>query len=130
MGFGCGTGSYTPTFEVGANKGISNLGPVQMTGTGGALYAAGALNYNNIGHQDGDPNPGGGSNAVMDFTGTPGSAAKVSALVGFTLKMGATQTNTNDFDIFGLWQLPSGNYSVLQLNGQNAGTACDGLPAE
>src|SRR5277367_6894484 len=36
-------------FNVGAYQGtMSNLGPIQMTGTGGALYPAQSLNYNNL----------------------------------------------------------------------------------
>lgn len=121
-------GSYFPTFEVGANQGVfSNLGPVQMTGTGGTLYPAQSLNFNNIGHQDGDP--GAGSNATLTLSGTPGSATVVSGLVGLTLTMSASETNANDFDIFGFWQKPSGNYSMMQLNAQTGSTACTGIPS-
>jgi hypothetical protein len=121
-------GSYSPTFEVGARQGVlSNLGPVQMTGTGGTLYPAQSLNFNNIGHQDGDP--GAGSNATLTLSGTPGNATVVSGLVGFTLTMSASETNANDFDIVGFWQRPSGNYSMMQLNAQTGSTACTGIPS-
>jgi len=98
-----------------------------MTGTGGTLYPAQSLNFNNIGHQDGDP--GAGSNATLTLSGTPGSATVVSGLVGLTLTMSASETNANDFDIFGFWQKPSGNYSMMQLNAQTGSTACTGIPS-
>lgn len=98
-----------------------------MTGTGGLLYAAQSLTHNSIGHQDGDP--GAGSNATLTFSGTPGNATVVAGLIGLTLTMSASETNANDFDIFGFWQKPSGNYSMMQLNAQNGGTACVGIPS-
>ena len=120
-------GSYSPTFLVGANQGaFTNMGPVQVNGTGGALYATGSLKYNSIGHQDGDVGPG--SNAQMNFSGTAGSATTVSALVPITLTMPGEgqESNANDLDMFIMWQ-PSGIYDAVQLNAQNAGTACDGI---
>jgi hypothetical protein len=120
-------GSYSPTFLVGANQGaFTNGGPVQVNGTGGALYSTGSLNYNNIGHQDGDP--GAGSNAQMNFSGTATSASAVSALVGFTLTMPGEgqESNPNDLDMFIMW-LENGTYDVIQFNAQNSGTACDGI---
>lgn len=120
-------GSYSPTFLVGANQGaFTNLGPVQVNGTGGTLYATDSLNGNSIGHQDGDP--GAGSNAQMNFSGTATSANAVSALVGFTLTMPGEgqETNANDFDMFIMW-LENGTYDVIQFNAQNTGTACDGI---
>jgi hypothetical protein len=121
-------GSYSPTFLVGANQGaFTNIGPVQVNGTGGALYSTGSLNYNNIGHQDGDP--GAGSNAQMNFSGTATSITTVSALVPITLTMpgNGSETNANDMDMFIMWQA-TGVYDVIQFNAQAAGTACDGLP--
>jgi hypothetical protein len=120
-------GSYSPTFLVGANQGaFTNLGPVQVNGTAGTLYATGSLKGNSIGHQDGDPGPG--SNATMNFTGAANSASAVSALVLITLTMPGEgeETNANDLDMLGLWQV-NGNYDMLQLNAQNSGTACDGM---
>jgi hypothetical protein len=120
-------GSYSPTFLVGANQGaFTNLGPVQVDGTDGTLYPTGKLNSNSIGHQDGDP--GAGSNAQMNFSGTATSATGVSALVGFTLTMPGEgqETNPNDLDMFIMW-LANGTYDVIQFNAQNSGTACDGI---
>jgi hypothetical protein len=120
-------GSYSPTFLVGANQGaFTNLGPVQVNGTGGKLYATGSLNYNNIAHQDGDVGPG--SNAFMNISGPATSATAVSVLVPITLTMQGVgqETNAGDLDMFGLWQV-NGNYDMLQLNAQNSGTACDGI---
>lgn len=63
-------------FTVGANQGAcSNLGAVQMTG-GGALYAAQSLNYYSAAHNDADD----GTDASLNFSGTPGNATVVSAL--------------------------------------------------
>jgi hypothetical protein len=120
-------GSYSPTFLVGANQGaLSNLSPVQVNGPGGSLYATGSLKGNSIGHQDGDP--GAGSNAQMNFSGTATSASAVSALVGFTLTTPGEgqETNPNDLDMFIMW-LENGTYDVIQFNAQNSGTACDGI---
>ena len=120
-------GSYSPTFLVGANQGaLTNLGPVQVNGTGGILYATGLLDNNSIGHQDGDPGPG--SNATMNLSGAASSASAVSALVPITLTMQGEgqETYAGDLDMFGLWQA-NGNYDMLQLNAQNVGTACDGI---
>lgn len=117
-------GSFLPTFLVGANQNtISNLGPVTLTG--GTTYPAQSLNYNSIGHQDGDP--GAGSNAQLDVTGT--GATKVSALLGLVLNLPTTESNPNDLDMAILWQNPNGNYAALQLNAQTAGTACVGIPS-
>jgi hypothetical protein len=122
-------GSYSPTFLVGENQGsLSNLGSVcVMSGSAtcsSPTYAASSLNFNSIGHQDGDP--GAGSNIQLVFDGgTAASATTVSGLVGITLNMPSPQTNTNDFDIFGFWQLPNGNYAMMQLNAQTGSTACD-----
>jgi hypothetical protein len=116
-------GGYSPTFLVGPNQStLKNLGPIQLN-NGGPLFAASSLLFNSIGHQDGDP--GAGSNVQMTF---PGGITKVAGLVGITLTMGASETNANDFDIFGFWQTPNGNYSMLQLNAQTASTACTGIP--
>jgi hypothetical protein len=49
----CGYSSAGSGFQVGANQGTcSNLGPVQMNGTGGTLFPANSLNYNNLSHDD------------------------------------------------------------------------------
>ena len=120
-------GSYSPTFLVGANQGaFTNLGPVQVNGTGGALYAIGSLNHNSIGHEDGDVGPG--SNATLNISGAISSANAVSVLVPITLTMPGEgqETYAGDLDMFGLWQV-NGNYDMLQLNAQNSGTACDGI---
>lgn len=52
-------------YEVGADESAcSNLGPVQMNGSGGTLYPAQSLNYNNLAHSDADNTSVG---ATMNF---------------------------------------------------------------
>ncbi len=98
-------------FTVGANQGkCSNLGAVQMTGTGGAIYPAQSLNYNNMAHSD----AGNNTNAYWTFSGTPGKATVVSALACVTLGPPAQQ-NGDDWDVFGIWAT-SGDYFEAQLN--------------
>lgn len=98
-------------FTVGANQSkCSNLGPVQMTGSSGARYAAQSLNYNNLAHND----AGNNTNAYWSFSGTPGSATVVSTLACITLGPPA-QGNGDDWDVFGLWST-NGDYAEAQLN--------------
>jgi hypothetical protein len=98
-------------FTVGANQSTcSNLGAVQMTGSGGARYPAQSLNYNNMAHND----TGNNTNGFLGFSGAPGNATVVSALACVTLGPPA-QGNGDDWDIFILWAA-NGDYAVAQLN--------------
>ena len=98
-------------FLVGPNQpACSNLGAVQMTGIGGATYAAQALNYNSMAHSDADNN----SNAYMFLTGTPGLSSIVAATACITLGPPA-QLDGSDWDIMGLWGL-LGSYGEAQVN--------------
>jgi hypothetical protein len=99
-------------FNVGAYQGtISNLGPIQMTGTGGALYPAQSLNFNNMAHND----AGNNTNGYLTMSGAPGSATSVSATVEITLGPPYQGSNGSDWDIFGIWAT-SGQYYEAQLN--------------
>jgi hypothetical protein len=99
-------------FNVGAYQGtMSNLGPIQMTGTGGALYPAQSLNFNNMAHND----AGNNTNGYLTMSGTPGSATAVSATVEITLGPPYQTSTGSDWDIFGIWTT-SGQYYEAQLN--------------
>jgi hypothetical protein len=99
-------------FNVGAYQGtISNLGPIQMTGTGGALYPAQSLNFNNMAHND----AGNNTNGYLTMSGAPGNATSVSATVEITLGPPYQGSNGSDWDIFGIWAT-SGQYYEAQLN--------------
>jgi hypothetical protein len=105
------TWSSAQDFTVGANQSAcSNLGAVQMTGSGGTLYPAQSLNYNNMAHTD----TGNNTNAFLSFSGAPANATVVSALACVTLGPPA-QGNGDDWDIFILWAA-NGDYEVAQLN--------------
>jgi hypothetical protein len=110
VGSSCAWQSPTD-FEVGANSGnCSNLGAVQMTGTGGTLYPAQSLNYNNMAHNDANNN----TNAHFDFSGAPAKATSTSVV--FCVTTGAPYiSNGDDWDILGIW-LASGQYYEVQLN--------------
>jgi hypothetical protein len=112
-------------FTVGANQSTcSNLGAVQMTGSGGANFPAQSLNYNNMAHND----AGNNTNAYWTFSGTPGSATVVSALTCVTLGPPA-QGNGDDWDIFGLWA-SNGDYAEAQLNSDCPGDNQYGIRIE
>lgn len=99
-------------FIVGANRGtMSNLGPIQMTGSGGALFPAQSLNFNNIAHNDANNN----TNGYLTMSGAPGSATVVSATIAITLGPPYQGSTGSDWDIFGLWT-SSGQYYEAQLN--------------
>jgi hypothetical protein len=99
-------------FNVGAYQGtMSNLGPIQMTGTGGTLYPAQSLNYNNIAHNDANNN----TNGYLSMSGAPGSATAVSATIEITLGPPYQNSTGSDWDIFGIWAT-SGQYYEAQLN--------------
>jgi hypothetical protein len=98
-------------FEVGPNQpGCSNLGAVQMTGIGGATYAAQTLNYNSMAHNDANNN----SNAYMYLIGPPAVSTVVAATACITLGPPA-QLDGSDWDIMGLWGL-LGSYGEAQVN--------------
>jgi hypothetical protein len=112
-------------FSIGANQGAcSNLGAVQMTGTGGTLYPAQSLNSYNMAHSD----AGNNTNAYFTFSGTPGSATVVSALACITLGP-PSQGNGDDWDIMGLWST-NGDYAEAQLNSDCPGDGEYGIRLE
>jgi hypothetical protein len=97
-------------FEVGANNGCSNLGPVQMNGAGGPLYAAGSLNYNSYGHLD-------SANSVINNLDFP-SNSSTNVSVNVCLSLGwPAQSNGNDWDMI-MIQDQSGLYADLQFNAE------------
>src|SRR5271154_7044076 len=61
-------------FEVGGYQGCSNLGPVQMNGTGGTLYPAQSMTYNNYAHLD----SANGDIGLFQFSGAPTSSKNFS----------------------------------------------------
>lgn len=112
-------------FTVGANQSTcSNLGAVQMTGTGGVTYPAQSLNYNNMAHND----AGNNTNAYWTFSGTPSSATTISTLACITLGPPA-QGNGDDWDILGLWAT-NGDYAEAQLNSACPGNGQYGIRIE
>lgn len=112
-------------FTVGANQSTcSNLGAVQMTGSGGALYPTQSLNHNNMAHNDAGHN----TNAYWTFSGAPASATVISALACVTLGPPA-QGNGDDWDIFGIWDR-NGDYWEAQLNSACPGSGEYGIRME
>jgi hypothetical protein len=112
-------------FTVGANQSTcSNLGAVQISGTGGTLYPAHSLNYNSMAHAD----SGNNTNAYWTFSGTPGSSTVVSTLACITLGP-PPQGNGDDWDILGLWAT-NGDYTEAQLNSYCPGTNQYGIRIE
>ena len=118
-----GTGS--PTFEVGANQGVGNLGGVQING-GGTLYPAHSLIYNNIGHQDGCTL----SNAQLNLGGTIASSTPIHWLEAVTITATLPVNGTSgDFDHVIMWN-NTGFASVAQfVSGETGGTYCTGMPS-
>ena len=99
-------------FIVGAYRGtMSNLGPIQMTGSGGALYPAQSLNFNNMAHDDANNN----TNGYLTMNGAPAGATAVSATVEITLGPPYQNSTGSDWDIFGIWTA-GGQYYEAQLN--------------
>jgi hypothetical protein len=98
-------------FTVGANQGVlTNLGPVQMTGTGGVLYPASSLKYNNIAQNDSN-----NTNSYFAMSGGSGTnATSTSILFGITIGEPYI-ANGDDWDIAGIW-LGTGQYYEVQLN--------------
>jgi len=112
-------------FTVGANQSTcSNLGAVQMTGSGGALYRAQSLNYHNMAHSD----AGNNTNAHLNFSGAQGNITLVSALACITLGP-PSQNNGDDWDIFGIWDM-NGDYWEAQLNSGCPGSGAYGIRME
>src|SRR5271155_3160595 len=119
------TFSSASNFTVGANQSkCSNLGAVQMSGSGGALYPAQSLNYNNMAHND----AGNNTNAYLKFSGAPGKSTIVSALACVTLGP-PSQGNGDDWDIFGIWDM-NGDYWEAQLNSACPGSGEYGIRME
>ena len=113
-------------FIVGGYQGtMSNLGPIQMTGSGGALYPAQSLNFNNMAHND----AGNNTNGYLTMSGAPGSATSVSATVEITLGPPYQGSNGSDWDIFGIWAT-SGQYYEAQLNDECNGAGQYGIRIE
>jgi hypothetical protein len=118
-----GTGS--PTFEVGANQSVANLGAVQING-GGTLYPAGSLIYNTIGHQDGCTI----SNAQLNLGGTIASSTPIHWLEAITITATLPVNGTSgDFDHVIMWN-NTGYASVGQfVSGETGGTYCTSMPS-
>jgi hypothetical protein len=116
------------SFVVGPNQaGLTNLGPVSMNGTGGVTYPAQSLNFNSVGHNDGDAGPA--SVDILTFTGAPAQATAVSALVGIKLGPAYQPLSGDDWDAFIFWNTP-GYYAVIQFNSQCTGSAGYGVRIE
>ncbi|MGA7224868.1 MAG: hypothetical protein WBX16_18555 [Candidatus Acidiferrales bacterium] len=97
-------------FEVGANQGCSNLGPVQMNGAGGTLYPAGSMAYNNYAHLDSANNDIGN----FGFSGPPTTSRNITVTMCMTTSF-PDQSNGNDWDML-MIQDGSGLYAVWQFN--------------
>jgi hypothetical protein len=111
----CGFSGVPSTFLVGANQNtISNLGPVQMNGTGGTLFAQQSLNYNTIAHPDN------GANSVNTFA-LPNVASNktFSAIIGFTL--GVTPGSFGGYYDLTMMTDNANQYAVTQVQ-QHCGT--------
>jgi hypothetical protein len=114
----------TSAFSVGPTQsGCSNLGPVQMNGSGGTLFPAQALNYNSVAYNDSIP--GAGSNEILTFNGSATSATSVSALVCLTIGPPAQPESGSDYDRLIFFNTP-GYYAVLQFNNGNGCTPPSG----
>ena len=110
----CGT-----CFSVGANQSAcSNLGAVQMKGTGGILFPAQSLNSNNMAHDDSQNN----TSADLQFTGAPASATIVATLACITLGPPSQITSGSDWDVLGIWD-SNGDYWEAQLNNKCTGSS-------
>ena len=107
-----GPGFTSTAFTIGAYQNASsNLGPVQMNGSGGTLYPAQSMNYNNMAYNDTN-----NQNAWLNFSGTPGSSHQVSVLVQMNVGWSGLG-NGDDMDVLGIWNTSSdGQYFEGQLN--------------
>ena len=95
-------------FEVGGYQGCSNLGPVQMNGTGGTLYPAQSMTYNNYAHLD----SANGDIGMFQFSGV--SSRNITVTTCLTLSF-PLQGNGNDWDMI-MIQDQSGLYADMQFN--------------
>jgi hypothetical protein len=108
-------GTPPSAFSVGANQSAcSNLGPVAMQGTGGAIYPANSLTGNSVAYNDADAL----TNEVMTLSGTAASATQMSALVCITIGPPPQPSSGSDFDRFLFWN-NAGYYAVIQFNNGN-----------
>lgn len=108
VGTSCTFATVPAGFTVGANQGTcSNLGPVQMN-SGGALYPAQSLNYNNVAHADS------ANGVILNYNfSSPISPTAISIGGCFTLGMPG-QLNGNDYDYWMVQDL-SGHFALLQF---------------
>ncbi len=97
-------------FEVGAYQGCSNLGPVQMNGTGGTLYPAQSLNHNNYAHLDS------ANDVIGNFAFSGVSSKNITVTTCLTLGFPG-QSNGNDWDMI-MIQDVSGLYADMQFNNE------------
>lgn len=95
-------------FEVGANQGCSNLGPVQMNGSGGTLYPAQSMNHNNYAHLDS------ANGDIGNFAFSGMSSRNITITMCLTLGF-PDQSNGNDWDMI-MIQDASGLYADMQFN--------------
>ncbi len=128
VGSGCYFATFPSGFEVGANQGTcTNLGPIQMNGSGGALYPAQSLNYNNYAHSDS------ATTSTEQFYFSPFlTNTQFSITTCMTIGFPA-QKNGNVYDMF-MIQDKAGNFDVLQLafscpNNQIFGTRVETWPS-
>jgi hypothetical protein len=122
VGSSCTWASVPSDWTVGANQNIfSNLGSVQMNGTGGTLYQAQSLKYNAV------EKPDSNNSTIVNMNFSPSIGNYVSVLAGFTLGT-PQQSNGNDTDYF-MIQDGSGYYAVLNQseNGSGSSPGCPGL---
>jgi len=111
-------------FEVGPYQGCSNLGPVQMNGSGGALYPAQSLAYNNYAHLDS------ANGDIGMFTFSNGVISTQNFTISMCLTLGFPATaNGNDWDMI-MVQSASGFYADMQFNGQACGGNSFGVRIE
>lgn len=124
---GVGTG-----FTVGANQQeCSNLGPIQMNGTGGTLFSAQGggtglpLNANNIAIDDGQTL----QNVTLNGLGSANGKGVISALICIHEGPPSTGGSGSDFDRYGLWAGGvNGEYSMLQRT-QGGGCTTQAAPS-
>lgn len=113
VGTTCTWGTPGAGFTVGANQNLlTNLGPVQLNG--GATYAAGTLNYNNIAHNDAD------NNTTVQFS-FPSGITNVSEGMGMTLGF-PDALSGSDWDLSVLFD-GAGNFAATQVNNYCFGSA-------
>lgn len=109
-------------FEVGVYQGCSNLGPVQMNGTGGTLYPAQSMNYNNYAHFDVD------NTAIGNFAFSKVSSKNITVMTCLTLGFPA-QNNGDDWDMI-MIQDGSGLYADMQFNNKCSSSVRFGVRIE